>query len=55
MVKFELEKKRFGFRILFDKPMPFFRDGFEIALFKPKHLPWYNNILPYRYKRDRGD
>jgi len=51
MARFELEKQRIGFRVIFDKPIPFFRDGFEIVLFPPKGLPWYNMLLPYRYER----
>ena len=51
MVKIEIEKSRIGVRVIFDKPKPFFRDGFEIVLLPPKGLPWYNLFLPYRYER----
>ena len=52
-MKFEWETKRIGFRIIFNKPVPILKDGFEIVLFPPKGLSLYNLILPYRYKRER--
>jgi len=47
MVKFELDKKRIGFRIVFNSRKLFLKDGFEVALFPPRGVPWYALFYTY--------